>query len=111
MNTESLDPRQLEAFIAVISSGSMTGDQAPASGRANVSEGEQPKTSRRRAQALIGLRPRGWNLEVAEQVLKEGVDRRRGREAALQTSSYAAVLALIGGFLLRFAIIMGGQGL
>ncbi len=35
----------------------------------------------------------------------------RGREAALQTASYAAVLALIGGFLLRFAIIMGGQNL
>ena len=35
----------------------------------------------------------------------------RGREAALQTTSYAAILALIGGFLLRFAIIMGGQSL
>ncbi len=35
----------------------------------------------------------------------------RGSEAALQTASYAAVLALIGGFLLRFAIIMGGQNL
>jgi protein NrfD len=35
----------------------------------------------------------------------------RGREATLQTASYAAVLALIGGFLLRYAIIMGGQSL
>ncbi len=35
----------------------------------------------------------------------------RGREAALQTASYAAVLALVGGFLLRFAIIMGAQSL
>ncbi len=35
----------------------------------------------------------------------------RGRDAAIQTASYAAVLALLGGFLLRFAIIMGGQAL
>ncbi len=35
----------------------------------------------------------------------------RGREAAVQTASYAAVLALIGGFLLRYAIIMAGQSL
>jgi formate-dependent nitrite reductase membrane component NrfD len=35
----------------------------------------------------------------------------RGREAALQTASYAAVLALVGGFLLRFAIIIGAQSL
>lgn len=35
----------------------------------------------------------------------------RGRGAALQTASYAAVLALAGGFLLRLAIIMGGQSL
>jgi len=36
----------------------------------------------------------------------------RGRAAAMQaTASYAAVLALVGGFLLRFTIIMGGQSL
>ncbi len=35
----------------------------------------------------------------------------RGREAAMQSASYAAALALLGGFLLRFAIIMGGQAL
>ncbi|HLY65481.1 MAG TPA: NrfD/PsrC family molybdoenzyme membrane anchor subunit [Chloroflexota bacterium] len=35
----------------------------------------------------------------------------RGRTASLQTASYGAALALLGGFLLRFAIIMGGQSL
>ena len=36
---------------------------------------------------------------------------RFGRAAAVQTASYAALLALAGGFLLRFTIIMGGQNL
>lgn len=36
---------------------------------------------------------------------------RLGRAATVQAASYAAVLALVGGFLLRFAIIMGGQSL
>jgi protein NrfD len=35
----------------------------------------------------------------------------RGRTTVAQTASYAAVLTLVGGFLLRFTIIMGGQAL
>ncbi|HEX6511406.1 MAG TPA: NrfD/PsrC family molybdoenzyme membrane anchor subunit [Chloroflexota bacterium] len=35
----------------------------------------------------------------------------RGRAASLQAVSYGAVLALVGGFLLRIAIILGGQSL